>query len=138
MCVQGFEAFHGNVYSWNWDLTLKCVHPTRSNTHKENWLPIPTCYQLSTAHWLGVRLHIHFLSLCWDLFRLSLHRPGAFCLYNVCGFLCASALLCLVTLCPCIHSLPPAVTVIPCSLLKWSLSLGKRECNMNCPLKTEL
>lgn len=86
-----------HAYSWIWGFPLICAHPTSSNTHKENWLPFPSCYQLSTVHWLGVRLHIHFLSICWDLFRLSLHGAGALCLSNFCGFLCVSALLCLVT-----------------------------------------
>ena len=87
MCIHGIVTFHLNVCSWNWDLPLKWAHPTCSNTHKENWLSFSSCYQLPTDHWLGERFHIHFLSVCWDLFRLNLHRAGAFCLYNPCGFL---------------------------------------------------
>lgn len=132
--IHGFVVCHWNVCSWNWDLPLKCAQPTCSNTHKENWLPFSSCYQLPTAHWLGERFHIHFLSVCWDLFRLNLHKSGAFCLYSLCEFLPVVSGD-TVSLYPFTTSSCYSHSMLSSPMI---LTLGKRGCNINFPLKTEL
>lgn len=123
MCVHGIETFHWNVLILPVAILIKKTDS-----------PFPaaiSCPQLIDYVKGFIFISCLYAGICLDWISIRL-------VHSVSTISVGFCLLCLVTLYPCIHSLPPAVTVILCSLLQWSLSLEKRGCNINFPLKTKL